>query len=337
MPFPTRPLGRNGPPVTAVGVGLMGLSRFYGAVGTEEERLAFLDHVYASGERFWDTADMYGDSEDLLGTWFRRNPGARQTIFLATKFGNVATGGVRSDPAYVREALARSLARLGVDHVDLYYVHRVDQVTPIEDTVDALVALKNEGKIRHLGLSEVTADTIRRAQAVHPITAFQIEYSPFETLIEKPSTGLLATCRELGIAVVAYSPLGRGLLTGRYRSTADFPAGDFRTLAPRFADPDNLAHNLKLVDAIAALADAKACSPGQLTLAWLASQGPDIFPIPGTKKAAYFDENVGAMAVQLTDAEVAQVRAAVDAAEIAGARYPAATTKWLLGSTPPRK
>ncbi|EFX02213.1 aldo-keto reductase [Grosmannia clavigera kw1407] len=337
MSLPTRQLGRNGPQVTAMGFGLMGLSAFYGSMGDEAERFAFLDHLYASGERFWDTADMYGDSEDLLGRWFKKNPGARETIFLASKFGFTPDRTIRSDPAYAKEACARSLSRLGIDHIDLYYVHRVDTVTPIEDTVEALVDLKKQGKIRYIGLSEVSPTTLRRACAVHPIAAVQMEYSPFELIVEQPKdTGLLATCRELGVALVAYSPLGRGLLTGQYRSPADFGKDDFRVMMPRFS-PENFPKNLALVDTLSSLASSKGCTTSQLTLAWLMHQGDDIFPIPGTKKIKYYDDNLGALSVKLTDAEAAAIRTAVDSAEIVGERYPPQMSVALMADTPEKK
>ncbi len=331
MPYPTRQLGTDGPMVTAMGIGLMGLSRFYGFVGTDEERYAFLDHVYASGNRFWDTADMYGDSEDLLGRWFAMHPGRRETIFLATKFGNtlpggvsgVPEGGVRSDPAYVHEACARSLGRLGVDAIDLYYVHRIDTVTPIEDTMAALAALKDAGKIRHIGLSEVSAATLRRAHAVHPVAALQCEYSAFTRDIETPQLDLLRTCKELGVAVVAYSPLGRGVLTGQYRSAAGFSEGDFRSFSPRFVEA-NLAADLKLVDGLAAIAARKGITPGQLVLAWLLRQWPMVIPIPGTKRAKYYDENMAALDVALSDDDEAALRAVMDSHQVLGERYPAA-------------
>lgn len=333
MPYPTRQLGANGPRVTGMGIGLMGLSVFYGTVPSDEERFAFLDHVYASGERFWDTADMYGDSEDLLGKWFRLHPGRREEIFLATKFGNLPNWTIRSDAAYVYEAFAKSQRRLGVDVIDLYYVHRVDGKTPIEETMAALVDLKNQGKIRHIGLSEVSAATLRRAHAVHPVAAYQIEYSPFCTDIERPEIGLLRTCQELGIAVVAYSPLGRGMLTGQLRRTDQFEAGDYRTSAPRFS-AENLPQNLALVDAVAALAAAKKITPGQLSLAWLLRQGDMVIPIPGTKRIPYYDENMAALDVELTDAEEAAVRKAIDAVDVVGTRYPEAHLRSTLADTP---
>ncbi|CAK7216207.1 hypothetical protein SBRCBS47491_002743 [Sporothrix bragantina] len=333
MPFPTRQLGPNGPTVTGLGIGLMGLSVFYGKVASDEERFKFLDHVYESGERFFDTADMYGDNEDLLGKWFKLHPGRRETIFLATKFGNVGDGSIRSDPEYVHQAFAKSQRRLGVDYVDLYYVHRVDRKTPIEDTMAALVELKNQGKIKYIGVSEVSEDSLRRAHAVHPLTAFQIEYSPFCMDIESPQIGLFKACQELGIAIVAYSPLGRGMLTGQLKSADQIEDGDFRKNAPRFS-PENFPKNLRLVHDLQVIADKKGITTGQLSLAWLLNQWEHVVPIPGTKREKYYDENMGALDVKLTADEDAAVRKAIDSIEVAGQRYPAAYIHSIFGDTP---
>ncbi|CAK7243620.1 MAG: hypothetical protein STHCBS139747_005146 [Sporothrix thermara] len=333
MPFPTRQLGPNGPTVTGLGIGLMGLSVFYGKVPSDEVRFKFLDHVYESGQRFWDTADMYGDNEDLLGKWFKLHPGRREEIFLATKFGNTPEYTIRSDPEYVHQACAKSLRRLGVDHIDLYYVHRVDRKTPIEDTMAALVELKKQGKIRYIGLSEVSADSLRRAHAVHPVTAFQIEYSPFCLDIESPQIALKTACEELGIAIVAYSPLGRGLLTGQVTSRDQFDEGDFRLLAPRFSE-ENFPKNLQLVHDLKVIADKKNITTGQLSLAWLLCQGKYVVPIPGTKREKYYDENMGALDVTLSDDEVAAIRKAIEAVEVIGERYPAAFIHSVFGDTP---
>ena len=240
---------------------------------------------------------------------------------------------MRSDPEYVKQACEKSLKRLGVETIDLYYCHRVDQKTPIEKTIEAMVELKKEGKIRCLGLSEVSAATIRRAHKVHPISAIQIEYSPFTVDIESPATNVLATCRELGISVVAYSPLGRGMLTGQYKSPADFEEGDFRKEAPRFSE-ENFPKNLKLVDTLKAIADKKGCTPGQLTLAWLMHQGEDILPIPGTKKEKYLVENCESMKVKLTDEENKEVRKAVEEADVHGERYASAMMATAMADTP---
>jgi aryl-alcohol dehydrogenase-like predicted oxidoreductase len=335
--LPTRKLGKNGPQVPAVGFGLMGLSAFYGTHGTDEERFQVLDRAHELDETFWDSADIYMDNETLIGKWFKRT-GKRNDIFLATKFANKITEDgawvVDSSPEYAREACEKSLKRLGVDVIDLYYVHRVDGKTPIEKTVQALVELKNEGKIKYLGLSEVSSETLRRACKVHHIDAVQVEYSPFSVDIEDPSIGLLQTARELGVAIVCYSPLGRGFLTGRYQSPDDFEDNDFRKVAPRFSK-ENFPKNLELVHGIAAIAKKKGVTPGQLTLAWELAQGEDFFVIPGTQKIKYLEENVGAVDVTLTTEEVKAVRDLVSATEVHGARYPEYAASSLFGDTPP--
>ncbi|KAJ3547571.1 hypothetical protein NM688_g5391 [Phlebia brevispora] len=230
--IPTRKIGKDD--VSAIGYGAMGIAAFYGSVGTDEERLQFLDELYASGCTNWDTANAYGDSEDLIGKWFKKT-GKRSEIFLATKFGFAMQPGrfINGDPAYAKECIEKSLSRLGVDYVDLYYLHRPDPTVPIELTMGALKELVEAGKIRYIGLSECTADTIRRAHAIHPVTAVQYEYSIFTLDIEHPGVDVLRTARELGIAVVAYSPLGRGLLTGKYKSPDDFDETDGRRNMPR--------------------------------------------------------------------------------------------------------
>lgn len=337
MAPPTRALGRNGPQVTALGFGAMGLSIAYGAPESDEERFKILDRAHELGQRFWDSADVYGDNEVLLSKWFART-GFRKDIFLATKFAGIvgADGSfsVRNDPEYVKEACAKSLKRLGVETIDLYYCHRVDGKTPIEKTVQAMKELKDEGKIRYLGLSEVSSETLRRAHAVHPISAVQIEYSPFSMDIEDPAIALLQTCRELGVATVAYSPLGRGFVTGQYKSPDDFEDGDFRKYSPRFS-AENFPKNLVLVDKLAAVAQKKGCTTGQLTLAWLMRQGEDIIPIPGTKKIKYLEENLGALDVELSDGEDKEIREAVENAEVHGERYPEQMMASLFGNSPP--
>lgn len=333
--LPTRRLGRNGPKVTALGFGCMGLSAAYGKPASDEDRFKVLDKAYELGEHFWDSADVYMDNEDLIGKWFTRT-GKRDEIFLATKFASVMKDGqmsVRSDPEYVKQACEKSLKRLSIPTIDLYYCHRLDGITPVEKTVEAMAQLKKEGKIKYLGLSEISSTSLRRAHKVHPISAVQIEYSPYATDIESPDIELLKTCRELGVATVAYSPLGRGMLTGAYKSPADFEEGDIRKSAPRFSE-ENFPKNLKLADEIGALAKKKGCTPGQLTLAWLMAQGEDIIPIPGTKKIKYLDENVGALKVELTDAENAEIRKAVEGAEIHGGRYPPAMAARLFSESP---
>ena len=337
MTLATRPLGRNGPQVTALGFGAMGLSLSYGAPVSDEERFKILDRAHELGQRFWDSADVYADNEDLLSQWFART-GLRDDIFLATKFAGIVNADgsfvVRNDPEYVKEACAKSLKRLGVETIDLYYCHRVDGKTPIEKTVQAMKELKDEGKIRYIGLSEVSSDTLRRAHAVHPISAVQMEYSPFSMDIEDPAIALLQTCRELGVATVAYSPLGRGFVTGLYKSPDDFEDGDFRKYCPRFS-AENFPKNLELVDKLAAIAQKKGCTTGQLTLAWLMRQGEDIIPIPGTKKIKYLEENLGALDVKLSDGEDKEIREAVENAEVHGARYPEMMMASLFGNTPP--
>ncbi|EGR45487.1 uncharacterized protein TRIREDRAFT_68336 [Trichoderma reesei QM6a] len=334
--LPTRPLGRNGPLVPALGFGAMGLSVSYGPAGSDEERFKVLDRAYELGSTFWDSADVYGDNEDLIGKWFKRT-GKRDGIFLATKCGGYldSSGGfsVRSDPEYVRQACEKSLQRLGVSHIDLFYLHRLDRKTPIELTIKALAELKEQGKIRHLGLSEVSAATLRRAHAVHPITAIQVEYSPFSVDIEKPEIGLLKTARELGVAIVAYSPLGRGMLTGQIKSPDDFAEDDFRRTLPRFSK-ENFGKNLALADKIGSIAASKGVTPGQLTLAWLLAQGDDIFPIPGTKKIKYLEENLGAVNVTLTKKEEEEIRKAIDETEVTGGRYSDAMAGQLFADTP---
>ncbi|KIW88656.1 uncharacterized protein Z519_10702 [Cladophialophora bantiana CBS 173.52] len=337
--LPTRKLGKNGPEVTALGFGLMGLSAYYGKPKPDEERYAMLDHVYEAGERFWDSADIYADNEDLLGRWFKRNPGKRENIFLATKFGNFVdpnTGArqVRNEPDYIRAACEKSLKRLGIDQIDLYYCHRVQANQPIEITVKVMKELQDAGKVKYLGLSECSADTLRRACKVVHIDAVQLEYSPFSMDIESPQIGLLKACRELGVAVVAYSPLGRGFLTGGIKSRADFEEGDFRSFAPRFSE-ENFPKNLKLVEDIKAIADEKSCTPGQLVLAFLMAQGDDIIPIPGTTRVKNFDENMGALNIKITPQDNEKIRKVIDAAEVHGARYPEAFSKALFVDTVP--
>jgi len=334
----TRHLGRNGPQVTAIGFGAMSIGGAYGNYQdvTVEDKLKVLDRAYEINELFWDTADVYRDSEDVIGQWFKKT-GKRSDIFLASKFGLDYTGGVqtvRSDPEYVKLACEKSLKRLGVKTIDLYYCHRVDGKTPIEKIIEAMVELKNQGKIRFLGLSEVSAATIRRAHAVHPISAVQIEYSPFCLDIESPKTAILKTCRELGISIVAYSPVGRGLLTGQIKSFDDIPEGDFRAATPKYSR-ENFPKILDLVAKIGAVAEKHGATVSQVGLAWLLAQGDDIIPIPGTRTLKYLEENTNAMNVKLTDEEVKQLRRYAEETELIGDRYPIAMMGPVLGDTPP--
>lgn len=268
---------------------------------------------------------MYGDNLDLLGKWFALHPERRADIFLASKFGLTlgATGiTIDSSPKHCRAVCEESLQRLGIDHIDLYYAHRVDAKTPIERTIEEMVKLKNEGKIHHIGLSACHPSTVRRAHAIHAISAYQVEYSPWALDIEGLSGhNLLACCRELGIIVFAYSPLGRGIMTGQIRSPADFDATDLRRYFPRFSE-ENFPKNLKLVDRMEEMAEKKECTVGQLTLAWVLKQGEDIVPIPGTKKIHWLEENVKAVEVTVTDEEDRQIRAWIEECGFAGERVP---------------
>ncbi|TFK79374.1 Aldo/keto reductase [Polyporus arcularius HHB13444] len=325
--------------VSAIGYGAMGISTAYGTVLPDEERLKILDALYETGCTHWDTANVYGDSEVLLGKWFKKT-GKRNDIFLATKFGmcNPALPDGRlvcGDPEYATTSLEKSLDRLGVDKVDLWYLHRADQTVPIEKTVAAMAEQVKAGKVRYLGLSEVSAATLRRAHAVHPITALQVEYSPFSYDIEKPEYDLLRTARELGVKIVAYSPVGRGLLTGRFRSPDDLEENDRRRILPRFS-AENFPNVLKIVDGIKAIADKHGATPGQVAIAWVLAQGDDILPIPGSTKIANIKENMDASAIKLAKEEVEQIRKlAVEADKAIGTRYPAPLLALTMADTPP--
>lgn len=309
----------------------MGLSAFY-VGGIDSESLKVLTHAADLGCTFWDTSDIYGPhtNERLIGRWFKES-GRRQEIFLATKFA-ITPNGIRGDAAYVKQACHDSLQRLGIDSIDLYYIHRIDPNVKIEETIGAMSELVKEGKIKYLGLSEASAETIRRAHKVHPISAYQIEYSPFTLDIEDPKINVLKTCRELGITVVAYSPLGRGMLTGQYRSRDDFHEDDWRLQVPRFSK-ENFHKNLELVDNVKTLADRKKVTAGQVTLAWLLAQGDDIVPIPGTKKVKYLQENVEAAFIKLSQEEIGEVRKMAEGAEVHGERYPPQMVAGLFASS----
>jgi aryl-alcohol dehydrogenase-like predicted oxidoreductase len=298
----------------------MGMSEFYGQTD-EQESLATIHRALELGVTFLDTADMYGPftNERLVG---RALADRRERAVLATKFGNErrADGswvGVNGKPEYVRSACEASLTRLGVEHIDLYYQHRVDKTVPIEETVGAMAALVQEGKVRYLGLSEAAPQTIRRAHAVHPISALQTEYSLWS---REPEEAILPTVRELGIGFVAYSPLGRGFLSGRYRAPEDLPEDDFRRHHPRFQG-ENFSRNLALVERVQEIARERGISAGQLALAWVLSRGADVVPIPGTKRRSYLEENVGAAEIELSAADLARIDEAAPLGVTAGARY----------------
>ncbi len=322
----TRTLGPAGPTVSALGLGCMGMSAFYGGRSSEDEAIALIQQALDRGVTLLDTADVYGPhtNERLLG---RAIAGRRNEVFLASKFGlkldpgNPQARGIDGRPEYVQAACEDSLRRLGVDHIDLYYQHRVDPAVPIEDTVGAMARLVEQGKVRWLGLSEASAATIRRAHAVHPVTAVQSEYSLWSR--EPEQNGVLATTAELGIGFVPYSPLGRGFLTGAIRSPDDFEVDDYRRSSPRFQG-DNFARNLALVAQVQALAAELDITPAQLALAWVLAQGAHLVPIPGTTRAARLQENLGALQVQLDAGVLARLDAVFPLHAAAGERYPQA-------------
>ena len=319
--IPFRPLGSSGINVTALGLGCMGMSFAYGPAD-EAESFRVLRRYIELGGNFFDTAEVYGPylNEELLGRFLREVP--RESVVLATKFGfkfvNGVRSGVDSSPENVRRACDGSLRRLGIDHIDLYYQHRVDPNVPIEETVGALKELVAAGKIRSIGLSEAHPETIRRAAKVHPVAALQSEYSLWTRDVE--SNGVLATCRELGIAFVPYSPLGRGFLTGAIQKPSDLDPSDWRLTNPRFAQ-EAFENNLKLAEAVKKLAAKKNCTPAQFALAWVLAQGNDMIPIPGTKRVKYLEDNMGALAVQLTEADLKETKETFGELKVAGERY----------------
>jgi aryl-alcohol dehydrogenase-like predicted oxidoreductase len=327
----TRKLGGNGPTVSALGLGCMGMSEFYGA-HSDAESLATIHRALALGVNFLDTADAYGPytNEELVG---RALQGRRADAFLATKFGfvrdaqNPTARAIDGRAARVREACEGSLRRLQVEHIDLYYLHRADPQVPIEETVGAMAELVRAGKVRYLGLSEVSVATLERAERVHHITALQSEYSLWT---RDPEQQALPACERLGVGFVPYSPLGRGFLTGALHSPEDFASDDYRRTSPRFQG-ENFARNLALVDKVRALARDKHCTPAQLALAWVLAQGEHVVPIPGTRRIANLEENVGSLAVQLSAAELAAIEAVFPLHAAAGARYTEPMMKLLNG------
>ncbi|WP_214351199.1 aldo/keto reductase [Pseudomonas congelans] len=329
----TRQLGNHGPHVSALGLGCMGMSDFYTTGIDEKESIATLHRALELGVTFFDTADMYGPytNEALLG---RALEGTREGIYLASKFGIVRgddphARGVNGSPAYIRQSIDASLKRLNTDYLDLYYQHRVDPKVPIEDTIGAMAELVKAGKVRHIGICEASAATIEKANAVHPLTAVQSEYSLWSR--DPEQDGVLATCRRLGIAFVAYSPLGRGFLTGELRTPDDFAADDYRRFTPRFQG-ENFNRNLHLVEKVKALATARGISASQLALAWVLAQGDDIIPIPGTKQRKYLESNVAAASLTLSSDDLAQLETIFPAqGSASGERYNAASMKSLNG------
>jgi len=322
----TRTLGLGGPTVSAIGLGCMGMSAFYGGRGSDADAIAVIHHALDQGITLLDTADMYGPhtNETLVG---RAIDGRRDDVFIATKFGiqldpsDPHARGINGRPDYVQQACEASLKRLNIETIDLYYQHRVDPQVPIEDTVGAMARLVEQGKVRHLGLSEASADTLRRAAKVHAIAALQSEYSLWSR--DPETTGTLTACRELGVGFVPYSPLGRGFLTGTIRNIEDFDEDDYRRHSPRFQGA-NFDRNLALVESVQAIAQDYGVTPGQLALAWVLAQGDDLVPIPGTKRIGFLDENIAALDIHLTEDDLARIDAIFPPDAAAGTRYPSA-------------
>ncbi|XP_074306863.1 putative aldo-keto reductase 4 [Silene latifolia] len=327
-------LGSQGLEVSAQGLGCMGMSAFYGPPKPDEDMIALIHHAVDSGITLLDTSDMYGPhtNEVLLGKALK--DGWREKVELASKFGiNFMDGKreIRGDPEYVRAACEGSLKRLGVDCIDLYYQHRIDTKLPIEVTMGELKKLVEEGKIKYIGLSEASASTIRRAHAVHPITAVQLEWSLWTRDAEEE---VIPTCRELGIGIVAYSPLGRGFLSSGPKMVENFTKDDFRQYMPRF-QPENIEHNKLVFERVSEIATKKGCTPAQLALAWVHHQGDDVCPIPGTTKIENLNQNIGALSVKLTSEEIAELESLVSADIVKGDRYGALSSTWKNSETPP--
>ncbi|CCM00124.1 uncharacterized protein FIBRA_02151 [Fibroporia radiculosa] len=325
--YPTRQLGRNGPTVSAIGFGAMGIGAFYGKTD-QDEAVRTLTYAADRGVTFWDTSDIYGTSQAVIGKWFAET-GRRSDIFLATKFGarDLTPGAAsptapNSKPSYIKRQLENSLKTLGTDWIDLYYQHRVDPNVPIEVVLETLRPYVDSGKVKYIGLSECSIDVLKRARGVpgvgEKVIACQMEFSPFELDIEK--TGFVAAARELGVSIVAYSPLGRGMITGRYKSRAEFDPDDFRQSLPRFSD-ENFPKNLALVEEFRTVAVKYEATPGQIALAWILAEHPDFVPIPGTRSVALLEENAKAAEIQLAPDDVKELRAAVEEADIQGSRY----------------
>ncbi|CAF1192511.1 unnamed protein product [Rotaria sordida] len=336
----TRQLGKNGPQVSAIGSGAIVLSVGSGITEPEDKRFKLYDRAIELGCTFFDSGDVYGDSEDSLGRYFEKYPHQREKVFLGTKFAlamspELKTYIVRGDAQYVHEACEKSLKRLGLNSIDLYYAHCIDKTVPIEETVGAMKELVNAGKVKYLGLSNCSSDTLRRAHVVHPIACIQIEYSPFSLDIERDEIGLLKTCRELGVAIVCYAPLSRGILGGKIKSLDDLEENDFRRRFPRF-DKENLSKNLQLTETLAELARKKGCTPSQLTLAWILAQGDDFIPIPSTTKIKNLEENLAAVQIKLTEEELQEIRQVCENAEIAGESCPKNMSGFLFADSAPK-